>query len=50
MAGQDDNPDKSLVRFEFIELLIRIANEKYVKTKICKNLPDAFELLLQVHI
>lgn len=30
---QKDNPDKLLIRFEFIELLIRIAKEKYYKKK-----------------
>ena len=27
-----DNPDSSLVRYEFIEVLARIAQEKYLKT------------------
>ena len=27
--AQDENPDKALIRFEFIELLVRIAREKY---------------------
>ena len=28
----EDNPDSSLVRYEFIEVLARIAQEKYLKT------------------
>jgi hypothetical protein len=31
---QDDNPDSALIRFEYIELIVRIAIEKYKKTKI----------------
>lgn len=50
VQGQDDNPDKALIRFEFIELLIRIAKEKYQKTGEFPDIGDAFEHLLEKHI
>ena len=31
LEDQADNPDKQLIRFEFIELLVRIANDKYLR-------------------
>ena len=31
LVDQKENPDRSLIRFEFIELLIRIANDKYFR-------------------
>lgn len=31
VEDQKDNPDTALIRFEFIELLVRIAIEKYKK-------------------
>ena len=30
---QESNPDRQLIRFEFIELLVRIANGKYLQSK-----------------
>ena len=50
VTGQEDNPDKALIRFEFIELLIRIANEKYKKTNICPDLAMSFQYLIDTHI
>jgi hypothetical protein len=47
---QDDNPDKALIRFEFIELLIRVAKEKYMKSGECKSLTSALERLFDVNI
>jgi len=29
------NPERGLVRFQLMECLVRIAEEKYVKPKIC---------------
>tara|TARA_B110000285_G_scaffold223005_1_gene277916 strand:+ start:112 stop:651 length:540 start_codon:yes stop_codon:yes gene_type:complete len=43
---QGENPDKALIRFEFIELLVRIARDKYLKSRICDNIIEAFEMLL----
>lgn len=47
---QDDNPDQALIRFEYIELLVRIAIEKYKKTKLFPTAWQAFEHLLESNI
>ena len=39
-----------MIRFEYIELLVRIAIEKYKKTGECKTACEAFESLLQQNI
>lgn len=40
------NPDRSLVRYEFLELLVRLSGDKYVKTGEAKNYTDAFNRIL----
>ena len=47
---QGDNPDGALIRFEFIEILVRIALEKFLKPGICKTLSEALEMLIVRHI
>ena len=44
---QDDNPDSALIRFEYIELIVRIAIEKYKKTKIFQSAWEALEQCLK---
>ena len=44
---QGDNRAKSLIRYEFMELLVRIAKEKYHKTRVAASVADAFEMLLE---
>ena len=44
---QDFNPDTMCQRFEFIELLIRIADRKYKLSKMVNTISEAFELLLK---
>jgi len=39
-----------LIRFEYIELLVRIAIEKYKKTKLFQSAWQAFEHLLEANI
>ena len=50
-AGEEptggDNPDSSLVRYEFIEVLARIAQEKYQKTGQAESCAQAFEMLIE---
>lgn len=45
VAGRDKsqiyNPGNSLIRFQFLEVLIRIANDRFVRNKICGNVVDA---------
>ena len=47
---QGDNPDGALIRFEFIEILVRIAQEKFLKPGICKTLSEGLEMLIERHI
>jgi hypothetical protein len=35
----EDNPDRFLCRYEFYEIIVRIAKDKYVESKRCKSLP-----------
>jgi hypothetical protein len=30
------NPDKALIRYQFLEILFRLANDKYIRTGECK--------------
>jgi len=43
---QGDNPDNALVRYEFIELLVRIAREKYMRPPSEMKYDEAFEKLM----
>eukprot|EP00352_Strombidinopsis_acuminata_P005987 CAMPEP_0176352262 /NCGR_PEP_ID=MMETSP0126-20121128/10882_1 /TAXON_ID=141414 ORGANISM="Strombidinopsis acuminatum, Strain SPMC142" /NCGR_SAMPLE_ID=MMETSP0126 /ASSEMBLY_ACC=CAM_ASM_000229 /LENGTH=203 /DNA_ID=CAMNT_0017703263 /DNA_START=114 /DNA_END=725 /DNA_ORIENTATION=+ len=44
------NPENALVRMQFIELLFRIANEKYRRPDIVKTYSAAFVKLMEDHI
>lgn len=48
--NQENNPDKSLIRFEFIELLVRVAKAKYLDAGTTSTIADAFEHLLETNI
>lgn len=39
-----------LLRFEFIELLVRVAQAKYLKTGKCKTIAEAFQMLIDINI
>ena len=41
------NPDKALVRFQFLEMFFRLANDKYIRTGILKNYADAVFRILK---
>ena len=41
----DDNPDRALCRFEFMEIIVRIADFKY-KKKLGITLSEAVEMLI----
>ncbi|CAD8071605.1 unnamed protein product [Paramecium sonneborni] len=41
------NPEKSLVRFQFLEMFFRLANDKYVRTNVVKNHADAVYRLIK---
>lgn len=37
VVTNDDNPDRSLTRFEYFELFLRIANAKFRETGVCET-------------
>lgn len=50
LEDQDANDDRSLCRFEFFEILVRIARTKYLESQICKTIPEAVTKLIEDHI
>lgn len=51
VAGKDKkqvfNPGNCLVRFQFMEILVRIASDRYVRNRICGNIVDATRKFLE---
>ncbi|CAD8162810.1 unnamed protein product [Paramecium octaurelia] len=41
------NPEKAIIRYQFLEMFFRIANDKYVRTDIYKSYADALFRLLK---
>lgn len=39
------NPDRALVRYQFLEIIVRIAMEKYHKNKLCETPSEAVKML-----
>jgi hypothetical protein len=37
--------EKCLVRFQFVEIIIRLAKEQYIRTNKCKTMAEAVERL-----
>lgn len=50
VEAQDENPDKQLMRFEFIEILLRIAREKYLTAGPAKTIDEAYQMILEKHV
>ena len=50
VEDQGDNPDKALIRFEYIELMIRLAIEKYKRLGNAKNSVEALEMLIETNL
>ena len=44
---QPFNPGNSLVRYEFMELLVRISHDRYVRSKICGTINEGFSRFLE---
>jgi hypothetical protein len=44
------NENSYMCRYEFIECIVRIAHEKYVKSRFCKSLPQAVGVVLNEHL
>jgi hypothetical protein len=49
-VDQQYNPDKALCRYEFYEIIVRVAIEKYIKSRICITLTGAVGKLLWENI
>jgi hypothetical protein len=47
---QVQNDNSQMCRYQFIECIIRMAHEKYVKSKFCKSLSQAVGVILNDHI
>lgn len=43
----DQNPNRELCRYEFYEILLRIAKAKYKDQGVCSNLSESLELLIK---
>lgn len=48
--GQIYNPGNSLVRYEFLEILLRISMDRYIRNKICSTYNQAMQKLLTDHL
>ncbi|CAI2359328.1 unnamed protein product [Moneuplotes crassus] len=46
----EDNPDKSLCRYEFYEILIRLSYAKYIKSNTDRTLSEAFGRMLSDNV
>lgn len=44
------NPPNALVRFKFMEMLVRIAKDKYVRNKITTDMGEAVQKLVNEHV
>lgn len=44
--GNPRNPERALVRYQFMEFLVRLAEDKYVKHNMAANFLEATKLLL----
>jgi len=46
----DENPSNALSRFEFLEILVRLANNKFKETGVCATYEEAVKKLLEEHV
>lgn len=44
------NSGNGLIRYEFLEILVRVANDRYVRNKVCGNLVDAVKKIFSEHL
>ena len=49
-TDQEGNDDRALIRFEFLEILVRIVRGKYIETKKLKTIAEGLEKLLSEHV
>lgn len=49
-SNQPNNSGTGLCRYEFLELITRVANDKYIRNKLSPNILDAIEKLFSEHL
>lgn len=47
--GNPRNPDRGLVRHQFMEVIVRLAEEKFVKSKVCESYFEAVKKIIEEH-
>lgn len=47
---QDGNNDRALIRFEFLEILVRIVRGKYIERKRLTSISEGLKKLLNEHV
>jgi hypothetical protein len=50
VIANDENPDSELCRFEFFEILLRLANAKYRETGICSSYSEALDKIIKENV
>ena len=45
--GNFRNPERALVRFQFLEFLVRLAEDKYIKSKLTNSHFEATSMLIE---
>lgn len=48
--GNPRKPDRGMIRFQFMEVLIRIAEEKYLKNNITNKMSEAMKFFWEDHL
>jgi hypothetical protein len=46
----DDNPDKALCRFEYLEIIVRLANVKFKESGLVPTHSEALKKILEENI
>jgi hypothetical protein len=46
----DNNPDNALCRYEFLEVVVRLAKAKYMETGVTKSYSESVKLLFNNNI
>lgn len=46
LKGHPRKPERAMVRFQWVEFLVRLAEDKYVKGGVCRTVAEAVRTLL----
>lgn len=50
MVKHDENPADALQRHEFVEVIVRLAQDKFKEPKLCSTMAEAVTKILEEHI